>query len=683
DFAYNQNFSLSFWVKDGGTNANGDAIVEKWSGTGGYSYVFRFQGNSILFGRYDGTNNPFPIGSTAITGGTWHHVIGVKDGSTLRLYIDGAADGTASDTTTGTTTNASAVFIASRGGTGQYYKGDVDELRIYNRAFSASEVTQLYNDSTSSILTAVQGQAVPSTSFATEEQGPGPAAYWKFDDGQGTTTQDSAPSNNDGILSGTTKPTWTTEDQCISGKCLYFNGSTAYTAVSDNTALKPANITVSTWVRTPGVANSFIFYKYNPSSPYQGYGLALDASNNPRFWVGGNAWTAGTIAVNDNKWHYLVATYDGTNVRIYIDGVLNKTNAQTATLSYTINATIGAANSGASDIFKGYIDELKIYSYARTAAQVKQDYLAGKANAGTKQGTSAVLGSKPEDWLSNGLVGYWKMNETAANTCTGGVNDSCDSSGNSRDGAWNGNTANTTGKYGNGTSYDGTGDYISMGNVLSFERTNPFSIGVWVKSAAGGSGEFVVAKWDNDNAGEGYGVTINANGTISFHLANNQSTNAIDVTGNVNVRDNTWHNIFVTYDGSSNANGVKIYSDGTQNIGTISNNSLTATTVSADPFQLGCREGCSFSDFNGSIDETRIYNRALSPKEVSDLYNWAPGPKVQLNMEEGSGTSANDSSGNSNNGTVNSSTWTTGKYGKGVQINGSSGSNISIPDFSY
>lgn len=44
---------------------------------------------------------------------------------------------------------------------------------------------------------------------------------------------------------------------------------------------------------------------------------------------------------------------------------------------------------------------------------------------------------------------------------------------------------------------------------------------------------------------------------------------------------------------------------------------------------------------------------------------------------------ANDSSGNSNNATVNTGTWTTGKYGKGVNVSGSAGSDVSVPDFGY
>ena len=80
DFAYNENFSVSFWVYNGSGNADGDAIIEKWAGTGGYPYAFRYgASNNVYMGRYDGTNNPTVVGTKAINDSAWHHVVGVKD----------------------------------------------------------------------------------------------------------------------------------------------------------------------------------------------------------------------------------------------------------------------------------------------------------------------------------------------------------------------------------------------------------------------------------------------------------------------------------------------------------------------------------------------------------------------------------------------------------------------------
>jgi hypothetical protein len=78
---------------------------------------------------------------------------------------------------------------------------------------------------------------------------------------------------------------------------------------------------------------------------------------------------------------------------------------------------------------------------------------------------------------------------------------------------------------------------------------------------------------------------------------------------------------------------------------------------------------------NGYMDEARVYNRALSAAEVRQLYNWAPGPVAYWKMDEKSGTSAQDSSGNGNTGTLGTGTaaptWSTGKYGGALNFDGS------------
>ena len=86
---------------------------------------------------------------------------------------------------------------------------------------------------------------------------------------------------------------------------------------------------------------------------------------------------------------------------------------------------------------------------------------------------------------------------------------------------------------------------------------------------------------------------------------------------------------------------------------------------------------------NGSLDDVRIYNRALSPAEVRQLYSFAPNPVAYFDFEEGTGGTVNDRSGNANTGTLNDGpTWTTGKFGKGVKLDGTN-DDISVPDFSY
>jgi hypothetical protein len=169
DFDYNQNFTISFWIKDGSGNINCDAIVEKWDNNGaavGYSFAFRWStSGKMFFLRYDNAatrHNPGVLSQSSINDGNWHYVAAVKSGSNLYLYIDGNLESSSTDTTVSTTTNSYPVYIGKRGGTETCnWQGNLDSLRIYNYALTES---QIYNDDYSNCLFPMTGNAAISGS---------------------------------------------------------------------------------------------------------------------------------------------------------------------------------------------------------------------------------------------------------------------------------------------------------------------------------------------------------------------------------------------------------------------------------------------------------------------------------------------------------------------------------------
>src|SRR5439155_15943742 len=109
--------------------------------------------------------------------------------------------------------------------------------------------------------------------------------------------------------------------------------------------------------------------------------------------------------------------------------------------------------------FKGFIDEFKIYPYERTQASVNAD----ASSVSSLHGKSTSIGND-DSFLSDGLVGYWKMDDGVGNPCSSGVDKACDSSGNGNVGTWTNGTASTSGKFGNATNYDGGDNDIDAGN---------------------------------------------------------------------------------------------------------------------------------------------------------------------------------------------------------------------------
>ncbi|MBZ5529518.1 MAG: LamG domain-containing protein, partial [Acidobacteriia bacterium] len=133
------------------------------------------------------------------------------------------------------------------------------------------------------------------------------------------------------------------------------------------------------------------------------------------------------VTITSNQWIYATFTMSksGGNMTVstYMNGKL--VGSETQGVSGTF------ANGGVLSIWDpslgkpGKMDEVKIYPYARTADQIKQDYNAGLAGATASHGTGASSGNSPK-WMTDGLVGHWEMDEssgTAVNDATGNAND--------------------------------------------------------------------------------------------------------------------------------------------------------------------------------------------------------------------------------------------------------------------
>jgi hypothetical protein len=102
-------------------------------------------GETLIFGFDDEALTEYATVATGVTDGDWHHIVGVFDGTELSLYIDG---GLASSTPTFggiPVTHTQDLAVGSFFGLGAALTGQVDQLRVYNRALSASQVVDLFD----------------------------------------------------------------------------------------------------------------------------------------------------------------------------------------------------------------------------------------------------------------------------------------------------------------------------------------------------------------------------------------------------------------------------------------------------------------------------------------------------------------------------------------------------------
>jgi hypothetical protein len=215
--------------------------------------------------------------------------------------------------------------------------------------------------------------------------------------------------------------------------------------------------------------------------------------------------------------------------------------------------------------------------------------------------------------FNSGLVGYWSFEE-GSGTKVG------DFSGQGNTGTWNGAGSHwADGKFGKGGSFNGSGDYVAMGDVLNF-GTGDFTITAWIKHVQSETfpyWEGIVDKCWNTNwsfygTREGYSSIP----CIGFAIAGNYST---ERSGATPVTDGKWHHVVVVADRD---NVATFYVDGKVDGDTFNisgSSSVNLSSGSGYTVRLGMQD-CNNMYWNGSIDEVRVYNRDLSASEVSRLY---------------------------------------------------------------
>ena len=170
------------------------------------------------------------------------------------------------------------------------------------------------------------------------------------------------------------------------------------------------------------------------------------------------------------------------------------------------------------------------------------------------------------------------------------------------------------------TRFDGVDDFVTMGDVLDFERTSAFSISAWVARAATGINETIVAKMESSGNFRGYILFINSSNQIRFILrSQNSSSKRLYATTTATITDTNYHHITLTYSGNSATSGIKIYIDGVS-VSLTKQHTLNATTVNAAPFQIGARNSASIFA-KSAIDEVSLFNTELSASDVTTIYN--------------------------------------------------------------
>ncbi len=688
-------------------------------------------------------------------------------------------------TDTGTWTSAVTALGGNGGGAGTNIAdgGDGGNGRMH---FDYTDTGAPGSGSPTADTSQVPSIASPGTEEAQPVTVTAAVSNWKFDEGYGTTTtSESVANNNTGTLAGTTKPTWQTEDMCVAGKCLFFDGSTSKITLAHGEVFK----SISMWVRPNTVTVAGALYSSDTDAELLSYNssgvLSTTGMGTTTIYINGKSCSTCTLVAN--QWQHVAVT--------------------TSTSNTSDDPVFGAS---ASTFFKGFMDEVRMSSGTWSASEVQGQFTA----RGSAKGVSAQFGDT-QNYLSDGLVAYYKLDEATS----GGITDS---SGNSisdlldsftttsllslyliqggttsnnrraqgqsftttssystttvdlylaksgspvdnltleilsssmtgtvlgtsatvggasvstsnswirftfaspvtlssgttyylrltRSGAndvsnyyqWNGTgdeyaggnryqldlaswvsassddlefkvfasnyTGAASGKFGPSASFNGSDQVIRIPESTSTDlgaTTDSYTVSAWFKTSSSNT-QTMVAK--NGGSSLVPFQLATSGGFVQFFIQDNVSNPEADTTQSYN--DGNWHLATGVRDRQSKK--LLIYVDGVYKIST--DDSSTVTIANNDNISIG-NSGASYitTDFTGSIDDVRIYNRALSGAEVAKLYEWAPSPVAHWKMDENTGTTLQDSSGNANA----STTWTgdtkyvSGKFGSGLSFDG-------------
>jgi hypothetical protein len=339
-----------------------------------------------------------------------------------------------------------------------------------------------------------------------------------------------------------------------------------------------------------------IFGIYNYTSGGWNFFIGKNTSNLTLGVEDGNYTSNTGLDLIVGEWQHVTYVREGTTGRTYLNGVPSSS-------TFTVSApdegpiSIGWEQQNSTWRWKGNIDDARAYSRALSASEITDLYNGKEVS-------------------TEGLVGWWAMNEGENGTCTGGT-DVCDLSGNANHGTNNGATwidgRGPTFEQVDKTqalNFNGVSDRVVIPNNVNITfTTEDFSLEGWIKLSKKNDimfflekGEYIVNGWEF--------AVWNTN-KLKFRTYQQGAFQEQDAKTLLNT--DVWYHVVAVRSGSS----VKLYLNGIDDTGTPV--TMTNPAINNTEMRIGTRYNGNYS-FNGQIDDVRIYNRALRPEEIRYLY---------------------------------------------------------------
>ena len=254
-------------------------------------------------------------------------------------------------------------------------------------------------------------------------------AAYAFDEGSGTTVADASGNGHNGTIANAT---WAAAGKY--GKALQFNGTNAIVSIPDAGDLHlTTGMTLEAWVNPSTISSAWRDVVYKANDNYYLKASSTNASKPDAGVIAGGSYgdAFGSAACRPTTWTFLTETYDGSNVRLYVNGTQVAATAHTGTLTASTNPlTIGGDNIY-GQYFAGMIDNVRVYNVALTPAQIQTDQTTAVSppgpdttpptQPGTLTATAISAGEIDLAWGAStdtvGVTGY-QLERCSGTSCT-------------------------------------------------------------------------------------------------------------------------------------------------------------------------------------------------------------------------------------------------------------------------
>jgi len=329
------------------------------------------------------------------TAGEWYHVAGVYDGTAVRLYRNGAEMASKDATTVEMEPNGIEVVIGSG------YEGDLDDLRVYDRALSADEIAALASPARAATTAAASGSRSLDEDAAL-------VAHCRLDDGGGVFPKDETGFGKPRLENADTASAWV--DGKIGG-ALAFDGADARVVIRPHERLRyDEGVTFALWFKSENEKANQMLMAQNGRGQY----LNLLLSGRRLRWETDRGQSVAVVgAVTPGEWNHAAGTWSPVDgiARLYINGTLREKEARTSDPDFTRIPVVLGKLKGA---FKGAIDDVRIYARALSPEEIAQLVAMGGAappGAGNQPTAGNLVvnggfeeGQKPWKWIVRGGV---------------------------------------------------------------------------------------------------------------------------------------------------------------------------------------------------------------------------------------------------------------------------------------